>query len=108
MPNFNLGERALVTGQFNTISDGTPVDPTQVRVKVRDPQGLITTYVYLVGPTVVKLGTGQYQISVLLNKPGAWLVRFEGNSSNEAAEETTVFADGSAFYSPLGVETPDS
>lgn len=106
--NFNLGQRAIVTGEIRRVSDRTLVDPTTMRVKVRNPRLEITTYVYGVDAEITKLGTGEYEVSILLDKPGEWLVRFEGNDSNETSEQTTLFADGSDFYNSAGVELVDS
>lgn len=106
--NFNLGQRAIVTGEIRRVSDGALVDPVTLRVKVRNPRLEITTYVYGVDAEITRPSTGEYEISILLDKPGEWLIRFEGNDSNETSEQTTLGVDGSAFYDSAGLELVDS
>jgi len=108
MSNFLLGERGLFQAEIRRKSDNALVDPAVLRVKVRTPQLGITTYTHGIGPTVVKTAVGKYEIEVLLNKPGEWLIRFEGNSSNETAVERPVLVHESAFYNASGAELPDS
>src|SRR5438093_248096 len=104
---YNLGDIATVTATFRKVSDNSLVDPATVRAKVRDPRGHITTYTYG-GGQIVRVSVGLYTLNVTLNRPSEWLIRWEGNSSNETAGEMTVFATGSLFYDSSGTEVADS
>lgn len=107
MPTVNLNQRAAVAMFFTSVEDGTAVDPAVVRVKIRNPDLEITTITHpdadISNPEV-----GEYSTSILFDIPGKWLVRWEGESSNETAEETVIHVNGSEFYDADGVELPDS
>jgi hypothetical protein len=108
MASFDVGAVANITTTFTDGSNGDPVDPGQVRAKVRDPQGNITTYTYNVDPEIVRASAGIYRIEVLLDKTGDWFVRFEGKNSNRAAEEQKVTVSDTRFYKLSGAEIPDT
>lgn len=92
---------------FRSVEDGTAVDPAVVRVKIQNPDQEITTITHP-DADITNDGVGEYSTSILFNIPGRWLVRWEGESSNETSEETTVHVNGSAFYDADGDELPDS
>lgn len=107
MPTIDLNNRAEVAITFTNIETGALVDPAVVRVKTRNPDNEITTLTHP-HASITKDGVGLYNTSILFDIPGKWLVRWEGTSSNETAEETVIHVNGSEFYDANGVELPDS
>jgi hypothetical protein len=106
MADYDLGDVARVAVEFTDVLTGAFVDPTTVKAKVRTPAGTITTYTH---PTseIVKDAVGKYRIDVLLDKPREWRVRWEGRTTNRAAEEVSIVVNESAFYELSGAEKPD-
>jgi hypothetical protein len=106
MPEYDLGDVARVSVEFTDILTGAFVDPSQVRVKVYSPALVISTFTH---PTaeIVKDAVGKYRTDILLDKPGKWIVRWEGKTTNRAAEETTIVARESVFYDISGAEKPN-
>lgn len=107
MPTVNLNTRAEVPMEFRDVETGALVDPTMVKLKIQTPTLAITTYTYP-DAQITKEGTGQYRTSILFNRPGKWIVYWEGTSSNEVSEQTVVHVNGSPFYDSEGDELPDS
>lgn len=107
MATVALNNRCEIAVRFIRVSDGSLVDPSTVRLKVRDPGMSITTYTHP-NAQITKDGTGLYHSSILFDRPGRWLIRWEGLSTNEVSEETMIQVQGSEFYDPDGDELPDS
>jgi hypothetical protein len=99
--NYDLGDTVRVAVEFIDVSTGADVDPGQVRVKIKDPQGTVSTFTH---PTaeIIRDATGRYRTDVFLSKVGPWLIRWEGRVTNRAAEETTIVAHESEFYDLSG------
>ncbi len=93
--------------EFRRVSDNALVDPTTVRLKIKTPTLDITTYTYP-NAQITKNGTGDYTTSILFNRPGKWVIFWQGDSSNEITEEIIIHVNGSEFYDSEGVAIPDS
>lgn len=93
----DIGDVVRLTGTFKTPA-GTPVDPGGVRVKVKDPIGTATTYVYGVDAAVIKDSTGNYHLDVDADKEGIWFYRWEGTTTNKGAGEHSFEVRDSQFY----------
>lgn len=106
MANYDLGDVARVAVEFTDATSGAFVDPAVVKAKIRTPQLTITSFTH---PTaeIVRDAVGKYRIDVPLDKPGEYRVRWEGRTSNRAAEEVSIQVDISEFYTLAGAEKPD-
>jgi hypothetical protein len=104
--DYDLGDVARVSVEFTDHLTGAFVDPALVKVKVTSPSLVITTYTH---PTaeIVKDAVGKYRTDVFLDEPGEWVVRWEGRTTNRAAEEVPIHARASKFYERSGDEKPD-
>jgi hypothetical protein len=49
-----------------------------------------------------------FRTGILLTETREWRVRWEGKSTNRAAEEVSIIAEISQFYTLTGAEKPDS
>lgn len=79
----------------------TPTDPTTVTFKVRDPLGVVTSYVYLIDGNVTKLAVGEYQLAYGL-PPDAGQYHYEAVGTG-ACESTMP---GEFFVIPSSVDVP--
>lgn len=103
MAVYDIGDLVRLSVEFKNLA-GVFVDPGQVRVKVRDPKRIITTYTYPTNPEIVKDAVGKYHFDLAAAKTGIYCVRWEGKVSNIGAEEKDIKVRDSCFYKPAGQE----
>lgn len=99
---YDIGDIVRVKGVFQRKSDLALIDPATVKVRVRNPQRVITVYTYGVDAGVIRSATGTYYLDVTINKVGKWSYRWEGSGANQAAEEKTFEVRPSDFYRNSG------
>lgn len=64
-------------------------DPTTVTAYVREPDGVLNTYVY--PTTVVKVSTGIYYVDIAGTKPGQYTSRLKGTATGYSdADEVRI------------------
>jgi uncharacterized protein YfaS (alpha-2-macroglobulin family) len=105
--NYNVGDVVRVAVEFRDAASGNLVNPAQVRLKIRTPSGVITTVTHP-NVAIVTDGTGLFRTDILLAEPREYRVRWEGKNTNRAAEEVSIIAEISQFYSLAGAEKLDS
>jgi hypothetical protein len=64
-----------------------------VKVSVRTPGRVVTTYTYGVDVAVVKDSTGNYHIDIDANAAGTWHARWFSTGTGQAAEEMEFFVN---------------
>jgi len=80
----------------NTFTVATiATDPTAVTFKTKNPNGKVTTYIYLTDAEVVKVGTGVYRVDLALNLVGEWWYRWEGTGDAPGVAEDRVLITAS-------------
>lgn len=82
---WHLGELVRVSGAFRDLA-GTLLNPTTVRLKVRTPAGVTTTYTYGTDVDLVRDSTGNFHFDVNANAVGKWHYRWESSGTGQAAE----------------------
>lgn len=91
---------------------GGGYDPTVVRVRVLDPLGVITIYVYGTDPEIVRDVAGSYSIIIRPTVAGLFTYRWEaedsGSEARYGAEEWKFKVKRSAFYEPTGIPSVGS
>ena len=92
---YDIGDAATVSAAFSV--DEVPTDPTTVTVKILDPGGITTTYVYDTDAEVIKDSAGNYHMVVSFNQSGFWYHRWEGTGACEAAGEASLNVQKSKF-----------
>lgn len=71
-----------------TNAAGSAVDPSQLALRVWNPNQAMTVYTYGGTPAVSASGTaGSYYVDLMLDQPGRWVYRWEGTGGNSAAEQ---------------------
>lgn len=87
MPDFIQGDVARLSVKI-TDTQGVPVDPGSVSLKVRQPSGTIVTYAY--PEQVTKIGTGSYQCDIVLDEKGVHKWRWEAAAPYLGAAQGTI------------------
>ncbi len=84
--SFTSGDTIRLSVDFTVGT--TLTDPTTVTFRMRDPNKVVTSFVFVTDPEVVQVATGQYRIDVQLDLPGEHFYRWEGGgpSAPGAAE----------------------
>lgn len=83
MPDYVVGDLIRVSVAF--MVDDKPTDPAIVRLKWKNPAGVITTWTYLTDSQVVKDSVGQYRANLDVTTNGTWSFRWEGTGTAQAA-----------------------
>ena len=95
---YDLGDLVRCSAAF-TNSAGTALDPTAVIVKVKAPDGTVTTYTYGTDPEVVRDSAGNYHIDVDADASGTWYYRFHATGTGQSADEAAFFIQPSSVVS---------
>jgi len=96
MNTYDSGDVVRINVAFTNLA-GATVDPGTVTVKVKNPVGVKTTYVYGIAVEVVKDDVGLYHMDLEPTIQGVWSYRFEGTGANKGSEENTFQIRESAF-----------
>ena len=91
MGSYVIGSAVLLTGTFTNPAK-TPVDPTVVVVKVKDPTGVETDYT---SPTNTSVGV--YAQQIIPTTAGTWRYRWVGTGAAVSAGEKTFEVKPTAF-----------
>lgn len=83
----------------NYSTNGTDVDPTGVTLRVRDPNGIVTEYVYGTDADVVLTDAGDYLCDFIPDQSGRWSFRWVSSGTNTtSALEGEFLVQRSPFY----------
>jgi len=88
--SYDIGDGRRFTATYTDI-DGAAADPTTVTVRIREPDGTVTAYVYGTDAEVVKSTTGVYYVDWTFNQTGRHQVRWEGAGDVTTAQQTEVY-----------------
>jgi hypothetical protein len=83
---YTVGSVVRLTGTF-TNSSGTPVDPTMVGVKVKNPAGTTATKLYGTDVEVTRSAAGVYYLDQDVDTAGDWYYRWYSTGTGKAADE---------------------
>lgn len=87
---FDIGDDVNLIAEFRN-SAGDFVDPSAVNFKVKDPAGVVTTYIYGTNAQLVKDAVGKYRVTIDANKTGFWYYKFWSTGVSGKAAKETVF-----------------
>lgn len=66
---------------------GALADPdTSITFELREPDNVLTTYVYGLDPELVKTGVGQYKVAFVVTKPGTHYFTWSTTGSAHGSE----------------------
>ena len=93
--SYAIGDGFRLQASF-TVSD-VLTDPTTVTFQLKDPNDVITTYVYGTDAEVVKSAVGVYYMDVTVSAAVTWHYRIVGTGACIAAVESTFAGIRSQF-----------
>jgi hypothetical protein len=82
---FNAGATVRIRVTFEDPDTAVETDPNSVTIKVRAPDGAVTTKVYNTDPEVIKEATGKYLYRLTLAQEGTYRWKWIGVATNETA-----------------------
>ena len=92
-----------LTANFQSAA-GSDVDPTTVTLRLMDPLGVETTYVYGTDDELVRDNSGDYTATVTPDSSGRWFFRWQTTGTNLiVASEGNFLVQASPFYDDVDV-----
>lgn len=82
---FDYGEVVRAKNSYTNPDTGVATDPTTVKVEVRSPDGVITTYNYGVDAALTKVVVGTYQLLITLAQVGTYKWRWTAGTASGPA-----------------------
>lgn len=82
---YDIGDVVRITGSFT--QSGVALDPTTVKLDVKTPDGVVTTYVYGTDAALVRTAQGQYRLDFLVAQSGAHWYRWLSTGTGAAGEQ---------------------
>lgn len=92
---WTLGEVATFSNQI-VDGAGLAADPGALRLLVKSPAGVVTTYDYGAS-AMVREAEGSYALDLALGLAGIWAWRWEASAPNAAAAEGMLLVKRSRF-----------
>jgi len=91
----DVGDRVKLTsynadGEGFKNTAGALTDPATVTLKVKKPDGTVTTYTYA-SAEITKDAVGRYSYQLTIDQDGVWSYRWIGTGTIVAAEEDAFF-----------------
>lgn len=90
---YELGNTVRLSVQFTDNTTSSSVDPSVVKLDVKDPDGTVTTYTYGDGDDMQRSGTGAYYVDVDVDTEGQWYYRWYSTGTGKAAAELPLFVE---------------
>lgn len=94
--DFHVGDVVRLAAVFKNTA-GTAIDPTAVKVKIKQPGTDGTEYVYGVDGSLIKDSVGNYHIDVDATASGIWRWKWYSTGSGKAANEGSFRVAETAF-----------
>lgn len=88
---YYTGTAVRVSGHFTDGTDDSDVDPTEVILEVRKPDGTTATYTYGEDDEVVRSAAGYYHADIVADQEGFWYYRWV--ATDQVEEETRFYAE---------------
>lgn len=86
MKTYQYGNAITLSVEFRDDLDQY-ADPPEVKLSVMNPNGVLTTYTYGEGATIIKQDTGQYEADILGDIAGVWYYRWFNTQPDEISKE---------------------
>ena len=90
MNYYDIGDLVRLSATFTDLA-GAPVSPSAVVLRVKAPDGTVST------PTPTNDGIGVYRHDLAVTQAGLWCYRWEGTGAVTAAGERTFMVRASSF-----------
>ena len=83
----DLGDLVRVSAEFRDAETEALIDPDVVKLSVRTPSGVVTTYVYGADDALDRTEMGKYEQDVSADEAGRWFYRWWSTGEGQASEE---------------------
>lgn len=87
----DVGDLTRIPVAFTDV-DGNPADPSAVTFRMTEPDGTLTSYVYLTDAELVKVSLGNYRVDWPVAQEGRHFGDFAGTGVLEAAAPFEFYA----------------
>lgn len=87
---YDVGDSARLSFPFRDVNDA-PVDPTDLSVTIRKPDGTLTTEEYNPG-SIVKDSVGNYHLDIAVDQEGDWFYTVAGTGAATAVGTRAFYA----------------
>jgi hypothetical protein len=81
--------------------DGSMIDPTTVKLRTFDPDGLRRDYTYGTDIDLLRADTGIYYADITPDKSGQWYARWETSGNYTFAKEHRFNINYSPWFDPV-------
>ena len=88
---YDQGDTRRLNVAFTDIS-GVAADPSAITFIIREPDGTLTTYVYVTDAELVKSSTGNYYVDWSIAQQGRHAIRWNGVGTIDASVESEFYA----------------
>lgn len=109
---YDIHDAVELTGVFTLAGSGEGYDPTVVRVRILDPLGVITIFLYGTDAELERDAVGSYLTIIRPTVAGLFTYRWEaedsGSDARYGAEERQFLVRRSRFYEPVGTPSVGS
>ena len=89
--NIDTGDVIRLSVVFKNLNK-VAVDPSQVNLTIKQPDGVLVEYQYSVGVNIVKASVGNYYCDFLVTQEGMTYYKWVATGTVNAAEESSFFA----------------
>lgn len=84
---YNRGTKVRVSAPFTLVSSGAALDPDVVKLSVKTPAGVVTTYTYGTDAEVVRDSVGNYHADLEATESGTWYYRWFATGNGMTGDE---------------------
>jgi hypothetical protein len=96
---YDIGDFVHTVASFVGTDGVTPATPSTVMFLLMNPSGIVATYQFgVAGASILQVGSAAYARDFTLTQAGSWFYRWEGTGMVQAADEWSVIAARSRFY----------
>lgn len=93
-----IGEKIPLSITFTDEADGSPVDPTCIKIKIMTPSDVDTTYTYGTNASLQRESVGVYYINLFPDEAGRWRYHWLSTGVGQAARAGSFNVQHSPFY----------
>lgn len=83
----DLGDLVRLESEFRDLELDTLMDPTVVKLSIREPDGTLVTLTYGVDASIIRSSLGIYYYDLDCDQSGDWYYRWWSTGTGQAAEE---------------------
>lgn len=96
MNSYDPGNVVTISGEWTDADTGDFVDPTTVTVQVKNPLGLMTSYVVTSGQ-IVRDELGKFSLDLEPDIQGIWSYNWIGTGANKGSKQSQFKINESQF-----------